>query len=93
MKVKVFKRSCTGFYCQRYSYSEDADILIFASNAEIRITEVPVVTDDFEPETVVHLTRQNCEELSKSVVSNWHLAQEKAKNLYPEMRVKSLTTE
>ena len=93
MEVKVLKRSCTGFYCQRCSYSEDTDILIFASNAEIRITEVPVIADDFEPETVVHLTRQNCDELSKSVVSNWYIAREKAKNLYPEMRVKLLTAE
>lgn len=93
MEVKVLKRSCTGFYCQRYSYSDDTDVLIFASNAEIRITELPVVPDDFVPEQVVHLTRQNCDELSDSVVSNWYIAREKAKNLYPELQVKLLTAE
>ena len=93
MKVKVRRRSCTGFYCQRYNYNADTDVLIFASNAEIRITELPVVPDDFAPEQVVHLTRQNSDELSDSVVSNWYIAREKAKNLYPKMQVKDLTAE
>ena len=93
MKVKVFKRSCTGFYCQRYNYNDDTDILIFASNAEIRITELPVVPDDFAPEQIVHYTKQNSDCLSSSVVSNWYTAVKKAKLLYPELKVKLLTAE